>query len=131
MTTLKALAELMAKTSEEKIILMYAIMQYHPGYTAGIKRGWSTYTGGMTDTGKWDEVKLFQVSEEELKLCLAELIEESKPALILTGQDLIDSQTPTYHKDKDGNIICWSNVYEDKQREKLQTANFLIWDKQI
>lgn len=112
-----------------KIELIRKIHSFHPAYDAGIKRGWSTYVGGMTDTGEWNFWKMYDASIEELEQCLAELEEESKPKdYVLSEQDKIDLATPTAHQTADGQWI-YSNVYCDRCMKKLleKQIRSLLW----
>ena len=56
---------------ETKIRIINEIVTHHPW--CGVDKGWSTYTGGMTDTGHWFYQKMQQASIEELSEFLKEL----------------------------------------------------------
>ena len=59
----------------EKIIsLIKEIVKHHPGY--GVERGWSTYTGGIKDSGYWYWNKMVDVREKELEVFLEYLKDE-------------------------------------------------------
>ena len=61
---------------EAKVKLIDKICKFHPSLGQG--KGWSTYTGGMADTGHWFFRKMLDVPIEELQSFLDELIAESK-----------------------------------------------------
>jgi len=54
-----------------KLELIKEFNKYHPGY--GVEWGYSTYIGGMTDTGHWLFEVLINESETTLKLRLKHL----------------------------------------------------------
>jgi hypothetical protein len=96
----------------DKIKLIDEISEYHPASEAGIRRNWSTYTGGMADTGTWFNWKMLkEASIEELELCLSELKEEwkPKPKVELSEEDKIKQKKVTLHD----NIM--SNQYIDEK----------------
>lgn len=117
-------------SAEQKIKLVKEISEFHPGYSAGKKYGFSYYVGGMADTGGWHTMKMLEAPDQQLLACLEELKEESKPVKhTYTTQELIDMNTPTTHRVGNGKGIIHSNVYDDKQwkelQEKIETK--LIW----
>lgn len=64
-----------------KVELIREISQFHPGHEAGLKRGWSTYAGGMIDNGDWNFWKMYDdATVEELNSCLKELTDERQAA---------------------------------------------------
>jgi hypothetical protein len=56
--------------------LILRITAFHPASDAGLKGGWSTYTGGMRDTGGWDYRKLLEAPADQLHGLLADLQKE-------------------------------------------------------
>lgn len=69
---------------QDKIKIIDEIVKRHP--SAGVDKGYSEYTGGMTDSGTWHFRKMLDVPIEELKSFLDKLIfdennhqTESKP----------------------------------------------------
>jgi hypothetical protein len=54
-----------------KLELIKEFNKYHPGY--GVEWGYSTYVGGVADTGYWLHEVLINESEDILKLRLEEL----------------------------------------------------------
>lgn len=76
---------------EEKINIIQHIVEFHPA--CGTKMGWSTYTGGMADTGYWYWEKMVKVENETLKSFLDELIaERDKPAVIPSEEEIEKSK---------------------------------------
>lgn len=63
----------------DKIELIKAITDYHPGSEIGIESGLSYYTGGMKDSGDWYYRELLDMPEHALQALLDRLIEEFKP----------------------------------------------------
>jgi len=61
---------------DEKIELIKQIVKHHPAL--GTDKGWSTYTGGMADTGYWYWDKMIDVSEYDLQKFLLFLTETYK-----------------------------------------------------
>jgi hypothetical protein len=53
---------------EEKITVIDEIVKLHPAL--GVEKGWSTYTGGMKDSGEWYYRKMLDVNLGELKIFL-------------------------------------------------------------
>lgn len=53
-----------SKSLGNKIYIIDRIVELHPSY--GVKNGWSTYTGGMMDSGYWYYRKMIDVDMEEL-----------------------------------------------------------------
>ena len=49
---------------EDKIKVIDEIVTHHPW--CGVDKGWSTYTGGMTDSGHWFYQKMVGVPIQEL-----------------------------------------------------------------
>ena len=82
---------------ENKIKLIDVIVSKHPSY--GVEKGWSEYTGGMTDSGHWYYRKMLDVPIKELQVFLDTIIEDEKPKSIipLTEQELIDSKIMHYN----------------------------------
>lgn len=71
----------------DKIEIIKQITSRHPFY--GKEKGWSWYHGGMEDTGEWYFRKMFEVSDEELKQFLDEIIkEENIPIVPLTEDEI-------------------------------------------
>jgi hypothetical protein len=62
------------KDNEEKIQVIDQIMEFHPSY--GGDFGWSTYIGGMADTGRWFPEKMLTVNVAVLKMRLKEWCDE-------------------------------------------------------
>jgi hypothetical protein len=76
---------------KSKIEVIDKIRERHP--SRGVEKGWSEYTGGMADTGRWFFRKMLDVDETELHEFLGEiLLEESIPPRVLTKQEEIDSK---------------------------------------
>lgn len=102
---------------KEKIELIDKIAQYHPGSEVGHKRGWSTYTGGMKDSGEWFTWKMLDVPMQELLEGWAEIVLEFEDTEYaeLTEEEKRDLNTMTFHKN--GSV---SNVYFDKLFDKAR-----------
>jgi hypothetical protein len=106
---------------ENKIKIVLAISEFHPG-------GWSHYVGGMADTGNWDLRKLLLAPDQELELCLKELIEiQNTPPTELTEQEKKDSKIIIVI---DGGRII-TNKHEMNLMEKIieKQTMALLWGK--
>jgi hypothetical protein len=65
---------------KQKLLIIDEITKRHPSY--GIKKGWSTYTGGMKDSGHWFVRKMLEEPIEDLKFFLDGIIrEENRPSV--------------------------------------------------
>lgn len=64
-------------THAEKKTLIDLIGHIHP--SAGVEKGWSTYVGGMADTGSWDKWKMLDVPIKELREFYVEQTKPSEP----------------------------------------------------
>ena len=106
--------------------LIKKITSYHPAYTAGTRRGWSYYVGGMMDTGNWYYHKLLDASIEELEACLAELVNESKLAPPPSKEDKKKMDKYVYL----GNGI-FSNEYQVEKMQELlhKVESQMLWGK--
>jgi hypothetical protein len=94
---------------ESKIKLIDEIVKLHP--SAGTKRGWSYYTGGMADTGDWYYRKMMDVPVEELQKFLDDYIaENNRPLAPLTEQEIADQKIIITIKN--GNGFVKTNKYE-------------------
>lgn len=71
----------------QKIEIINQIMQRHP--SAGVEKGWSTYVGGMADTGSWDRYKMQLRTREELQAFLNELLEGERKAELRRKREFI------------------------------------------
>ena len=58
--------------------LIQQIVQYHPVFEAGQKRGWCNWLGGMSGRGDWNYLALIFAPENELRECLEELVKENE-----------------------------------------------------
>jgi len=111
----------------DKLELIEKIIDFHPAYEAGTKRGWSWYVGGMKDTGEWYFRKLLTASIEELQQCLDELEAiKNQPDKVYTEEELIDLHTTV--------IISpgvWSNMYQIKLMRKIMEdqTNAMLWGR--
>ena len=99
---------------KEKIKLIDKITKYHP--LEGVEEGYSEYTGGMKDSGRWFFRKMIDVPIEKLELFLANLVyKKNKPKEILTPQELEDSKT--IHQLSNGQWIT------ELERKRLEDFN--------
>ena len=74
-----------------KLKIIDAICTRHP--SLGVEKGWSTYTGGMADTGEWFVRKMLDVPSAELQTFLDGLIaKENLPVIPLTPEEERDSK---------------------------------------
>ena len=73
---------------EEKIALIDQICTLHPAQ--GVKVGWSTYTGGMMDTGRWYFRKMLDIPIEELQAFWEEKSKPYVPELDPIAKELKD-----------------------------------------
>jgi len=103
--------------------LIKEILGYHPGYNAGIKRKWSTYVGGMQDTGQWYISELLNASHLELCQCLSELIEESKPPPPLSPEDVVLQKQIIVTPNGATNALEQKHMTEIMQRQEA----FMLW----
>lgn len=109
-----------------EIELIKKITSYHPAYKAGTSRGWSYYVGGMMDTGNWYYHKLLDATNAELEACLADLIEEDKPAPPLSEENQRKQNRFVYL----GNGIFSNEFQVEKMQEllhKMETQ--MLWGK--
>ena len=99
---------------EDKIKLIDKIVELHPTY--GEELGWSTYTGGMADTGRWFFRKMLDEPIEKLQQFYNGVLEEKanyKPE-VLSDEDLKLQNTRTFLTS--GNF---SNALEDKRQKQM------------
>lgn len=101
-------------TIELKIAIIDTICKIHP--SAGVDKGWSTYTGGMKDSGNWFFRKMLDVPMEELSDFMSDLKREAaKPKIPLTPEQEKDSKT--FMSYKSGHHV---SVLEQKTMETFR-----------
>ena len=71
---------------DKKIKIIDAICEHHP--SLGVEKGWSEYTGGMKDTGKWFYRKMLDVPISVLQMFLNK-INERKVILYVPHDNLL------------------------------------------
>lgn len=107
---------------KEKVKIIDEITKHHP--SIGVDKGWSTYVGGMADTGHWYFRKMLDVPTNELQAFLRDIIlRENTPKTPLTEEELADSK-----KIIEPTPGVWMNVYQykilQKWHEKLERNYF-------
>lgn len=98
---------------QEKVKIIDEITKRHP--SIGVEKGWSTYVGGMADTGHWYFRKMLDVPTKELQAFLDSIIaEENKPAPVYTEEEQADMKV--FVKIEGGGVM---SLYNYKQWEKF------------
>lgn len=102
---------------EEKIKIIDEIIKRHPSY--GVEKGWSWYTGGMKDTGEWHYRKMLDVSIEELRLFLTNIVigeieHKNKNKTGLKTDEWITVGNCTFHVDNYNDLKKYSEELERK-----------------
>ena len=102
----------------QKSEIINQIMQRHP--SAGVEKGWSTYVGGMADTGSWDRYKLQLRTWEELQAFLNELLEGERIDELRRKREFIQEFENPVRSHAPGH---WSTKQTDDQINRMMAES--------
>lgn len=106
---------------EEKKYLIKKITEFHP--TCGVERGWSEYTGGMEDTGRWLIFKMLESPLPELKRFYLELSAAKKNNTEISegGSELVSVKL------SDGAVYVVSEKQRDEYKKFVSEIEYKLF----